>query len=1102
MAAASPTPTPPVRYNALSTPELDGTAEPPRWNMGQHPDDGTRPIELPVLPDGSQQQSMSGGTKANSPDVPIGKLEIQMHEDALRPIVTPSKYRPDFKFNMELALRTAVGVVIASMALTKSSDSTTTRSQWVFFPEWNIGSTIRELFQQLTGVGLALLFNLLLFSHFEPQVFDTAAELEAAKADGTLIRISNSFSGSPYYVHERDFYTILPFTMGLTLVALVLPMETNTKKYLLGNNLYFALTLVSPNDLTNPALLKAPGDDLYRTSNLLRNLMVYLVLGVAGACIAQVVLWVPYPIFAIRQLQTHTMQCADMVEEVLNLLVDTYCFKNKDVDHMNFVKLKLQRKFDVAEAKLADMTTLLSDVWWEQLVGLHVPLQFCKPATKPFVELFGHQLQNLRALNQAILWERYDALHDDFMKALQKQVYLVQLHATKVLDEIADDVHRHVDEMALRERAKLEQHVEQLLALHHATQNNLFHKHSPMPAQVEAMVPLNLFLFTLQAYCTTLVEFEATYNSKTRQTRRRIVKFVEKSAKSYLDAANYTREKLQMAAKVWFAILAACFFSVYTFGYSSTTAGAVAYVMGNHIGGSFTVTANRVGGVIAGSIIPSICLFYICSTACGSNAVVLGATNLLLFIWVTASMYIKWKGGFESYGGLISAFTVTQVLLKGCDGCDTGAVAPISSYSNLAQMSLGIVLFIVVEMVVCPQSALALLRANIQNQMKQYQHCFSVLVDRMLAHDGRDDNRSSTDNDDIEDVVKEQLPALLVEQAALLKEAAFEPLLWKPPFSTQKYEAVLDCCQRLLNNTLVLFKLTEWYKSRTSGLGARAKEAMGGLHRLPVGENKAEAWGFSTAEASRAIHDAFSTIHDLFGSEFAYADGDQTALFMQMKEAFRMADTDCSGEIDADEVQAMLESMFAQSGAVKVDAIDTYVAEFMRLVDTDKSGRVSLEEFVSALEHGLQVQVQVFQHRSAARAMPQRQPRMGNSEDKVLVSIAEDNVAPSPPWSVDMATATAILESPQRKVSAGSGASADNNRVLITRAHDLLLNVDSFGLVEIVQKMRTQYATWLLEGHRYNRMTMEELLTLNCLVMGVTGLARNLALLEEMSVLQ
>ncbi|RHY24772.1 hypothetical protein DYB25_008136, partial [Aphanomyces astaci] len=229
-----------------------------------------------------------------------------------------------------------------------------------------------------------------------------------AKVDGTLTRITNSFSGTPYYVHEGDFFTILPFIMLFTIVALVLPLETNTKKYMLGNNLYFALTLVSPNDFTNPSVLKAPGDDLYRTSNLLRNLMVYMMLGVTGACIAQVMLWFPYPIFAIRKLQEHTTECASMLEELLNLLVDSYCFKHKDVEHMNFLKLKLKRKFDVAEAKLATMHTLLNDIWWEQLVGLHLPLRFRKPATKPFIDLFGTQLQNLRAMNQAILWERYD----------------------------------------------------------------------------------------------------------------------------------------------------------------------------------------------------------------------------------------------------------------------------------------------------------------------------------------------------------------------------------------------------------------------------------------------------------------------------------------------------------------------------------------------------------------------------------------------------------------------------------------------------------------------------------------------------------------------
>ncbi|RQM11405.1 hypothetical protein B5M09_011968, partial [Aphanomyces astaci] len=278
---------------------------------------------------------------------------------------------------MELALRTAVGVVLASLVLTKNTDSTalvtaTSRTkQWYFFPEWyilgglsyvatatvfgcgkNIGSTIRELFQQISGVGLA------------------------------------------------------------------------------------------PNDFTNPSVLKAPGDDLYRTSNLLRNLMVYMLLGVTGACIAQVMLWLPYPIFAIRKLQEHTTTCADNIQDLLNLIVDSYCFKNKDVEHMNFLKLKLKRKFDLALAKHATMTALLNDVWWEQLVGLHLPLRFRLSAVKPFIDLYASQIENLRAMNQAIVLERYETLHELFMKAVQKEVYIVQLHATRLLDEISTQVHQ------------------------------------------------------------------------------------------------------------------------------------------------------------------------------------------------------------------------------------------------------------------------------------------------------------------------------------------------------------------------------------------------------------------------------------------------------------------------------------------------------------------------------------------------------------------------------------------------------------------------------------------------------------------------------------
>ncbi|RHY23293.1 hypothetical protein DYB32_009248 [Aphanomyces invadans] len=1022
---------------------------------------------------------------------------------------------------MELALRTAVGVLLASMVQTKyrrdnaEVTSNSHEKQWKFFPEWyilggisyvavatvfccgrNIGSTVREVFQQLCGVGVALLYNLLLFSVFQPQVFDTKAAYEAATNDGTLTLISHAFSGSPYYVHQRDFYTILPFIMLFTMLVLVLPIENNTKKYAIGNNLYFALTLVSPNDFTNPSLPKAFGDDVYKTPNILANLLVYSTLGILGAIIAQFMMWFPYPIFAIRSLQDETLTCADTIQDLLNLIVDSYCFKNKDVDHMNFLRLKLKRKFDLAAAKHTKMTALLNDVWWEQLVGLHMPLTFRMSVTKPYIELFGQLIDGLRAMTQAIQLERYERLHHLFMKALQKQVYMIQVKATALLGEISTHIHHGDTELQLESLQELEKQVEALLQHFQETQTRIYKRESPSPKDVEGNIPLNLFLFSLQSYCSTLLEFQTSFNARTHKTVRLHMVVRELNMpwhvlpSIYVDPSRYSRSKLETATKVWFAILCACFFSVYTFGYSSTTAGTVAYVMGNHIGGSFSVTANRVGGVVAGSIIPSVALFYICSYSCFSNIAVVFFSNAILFVWVTMSMYIKWKGGFESYAGLVSAYTATNVMLKGCDGCATGNVTPTSSYANLAQMTLGIVLFIVVELVFCPQSAIGLLRANVQKHMKLAQEAFLILFEQNVHNSGVIDQDKL---DQVQNIVQKQMPALLTDQAGLLHEAAFEPLLWKPPFSQSKYQSVLDCCQRLLNNTLVLFKLVTWFKFRVEQRNLTLHKKLDVEKITRKSHDSAthhsvttkEAWAFSTVELGHAIHDTFDTLHDLFGDNFMYADGDQTALFMQMKEAFRVADTDCSGEIDANEVRHMLEIVFAQSGAVKVDAIDSYVHDFMEIVDKDRSGKVSFEEFMDALEHGLKLEVEVFQHRFKKVALPpiaEEGAAAGVEAEHVVVQLGGDrSVVPSPRT--------------KRLSSGGSGASP------LTRSHDML-NVDSFSLLEIAQTMRTTYAQWLMEKNRFERVTMEELLLLNCLISGVSGISRNLALLEEMTVQQ
>jgi hypothetical protein len=212
-----------------------------------------------------------------------------------------------------------------------------------------------------------------------------------------------------------------------------------------------------------------------------------------------------------------------------------------------------------------------------------------------------------------------------------------------------------------------------------------------------------------------------------------------------------------------------------------------------------------------------------------------------------------------------------------------------------------------------------------------------------------------------------------------------------------------------------------------------------------------DIWALHTKTCGAAIHDTLETLYTMFGEDFRYADADQTALFMQMKEAFRVADLDCNGEIDTDEVKRMLQNMFQDGGGgtsrlSSTGCDDAYVKAFMECVDTDRSGKVSFEEFMHAIEKGLTFEVHVV-------------PFFGSSSSFL---------------------------GPERPID-------------ITRSHDIL-NVDTVSLLEKAQRMRRSYAAWLLENNRFQSVPMEELLLLNGLMSGMCGIARNLALLEEMTI--
>jgi hypothetical protein len=375
------------------------------------------------------------------------------------------------------------------------------------------------------------------------------------------------------------------------------------------------------------------------------------------------------------------------------------------------------------------------------------------------------------------------------------------------------------------------------------------------------------------------------------------------------------------------------------------------------------------------------------------------------------------------------------------------------------------------------------------------------------------------------------VPALLVEQKTLLKEAGSEPLLWKPAFSMQKYESVLENSHRLLNNNNLLYKLVRWYNYRVEqnialkdAMDIRDSDSDTNCATPGGGMSTHAKWQLASHKFLSATADTFRTLQTLFSDGFLYSDPDQTAIFMQMKEAFRVADKDCSGEIDAEEVAVMLETIFAQSGAVKEDEIQNYVAEFMEIVDKDESGKVSFDEFMEALDNGLKLEVEVYHRRKPKPAALGRQGSiMGrgsfggplpsiheegrNARSRTSYSATSSNTAVAtmelpltistnntPRSSLDMHTPEVVHRSKSMLRKASTVMLSP-----MRREHDVL-NVEDFTISDIAQQMKAAYVEWLMENHRFEKVMMEELLLLNCLVSGAEGIARNLTAMEEIVV--
>ncbi|POM80782.1 Transmembrane protein [Phytophthora palmivora] len=976
----------------------------------------------------------------------------------------------------------------------------------VFSMAYNVGGTIREVCQGFSGVGVALLYNYGLFAFIEVERFD-------GKVDDpykNYFRINKAFNSSGYWINVPNLYTTLPWIVVFTVVVMVLPFQTNTRKYALGTNAYFTLTIINPANPLSSGQLKRVDDELFDTSNILHNLRVFAIVGVIGALISVVTMCFPYPIFAISRLHEDSTKASADLLELLNIIVDAYCFKNKNVESMEFLKLRLKRKFDNAETRYRCMLSLLEDAWWEQCFGLHYPLHFNRVMSRTYIKLVGSLIADLRSLSYAMRLEEYGRLHTTYMEVLKREIYMIQTRSNDLLKEISDEVHALSPHLDLKTLGALENQVEMALYKFRKIQNRTLRKEAVTPAEVVGNVPLNLFLFSLNSFCSTLISFEHSHNSRTYNDVHRVRSFALKSLKKFVDPDYYKNLSMWInALKITMAIVAGVAFSVGVYGFSASVPSTIAYIMCETIGSSFRTTVNRVGGVVAGSVVPSVFKFFFVQI-CEPEFLGIALSNIVMFIWVGMCMYVYFGRGYGSYGGMVAAFVASDTLLRQTDICypngsDSSSSIAAASYSSLAQTSVAVVIFISVETFVFPKSAISMLRHKISDTLKLHHSVFDALFGHHLSSSVEMDEVTM---DNVRRMLVVEIPKKLGKQQQLLLEAQVEPLLWRPDFSAEKYRRVLEISQRMLNTNYLLFKLLRWFHFRV--LQNRVKLDAADIRDDLQGDidNSVDShtkWKISTTHFQSLVRDSFETLAMIFSDTFQYSDPDQTAVFMQMKEAFRLADKDCSGELNVDDVAIMLGTIFSQSGTVKEEDIQQYVQEFMDVVGKPGRTTVSFEDFMDALEHGLKLEVEVYRRMNprapALLASTLLTPIKSETQlEKALTKIQDNNDKLGECSKVDESRMANILTTSTISHGKDSNETSmlENASVFIRREYDVL-NVDDFTTSEVVAHMKSAYVEWLLTDNRYERTSMEEQLLLNCLVSGAESIAKSLAGLEEIA---
>lgn len=610
---------------------------------------------------------------------------------------------------------------------------------------------------------------------------------------------------------------------------------------------------------------------------------------------------------------------------------------------------------------------------------------------------------------------------------------------------------------------------------------------------------------------------------------------------------------------------------------------------------------------MAGTVVPSILNFFVCKVS--DNVLYNLLNNVVLFIWTVGSMYVYFSAQYMSLAGMVSAYMAVSVLLgHSCSSSSTSSSLAYTTLTenSLGILTLMLVELTIKPhsarglLRANIQRTMTLYSDAFRRVFLHHLACSQPTevnasgesADTGDKTDASVGSFSSTqpaelDANDVKELRKQLdtvIPQLLDEQATLVHDASMEPNLWKPKFSDAKYRGVLDASRKILAHLRMLLDLVEWHsKRKASGIDTRLRRArksrieadcVEAFTAQQDGEDDSSSasvppppvlkpgesfqrergvshatirlpWDQSQSTFEAGVEETFDTLTTLFGEDFSATNAEDHAIFLQMKEAFRIADVHRRGVVDASELCVLLEKLMPYAGGHGDVQMDQYVDEFMQLVDKNHDGKVSFAEFMQALNEGFRLELEIYE---ATNNVPINDALLGStkspprsqlqtSRSMRLVSrresldstnstdelVSNDNCA-APAAASRRAAGSSELNSSFIDVSKlGSflfrgGSSADtydsSHRSIIgggiftrrqssaeSSAPEALLNVESFSIKAAAASLKQSYGEFLLDSvdDREQHVTMEDLIIMSCLISACEDLAATLAALSTLA---